>query len=92
MVRISGTPGVHKVVLVTATADGCTGDIGLAGGEPAHDDSPTEMSLNVKTEAKDICTLRLRMEGAKIIVAESDACHAFHGATCSFNGFAQRLH
>ena len=30
MVRVSGTPGAHKVVLVTATADGCTGDIGLS--------------------------------------------------------------
>ena len=91
MVRVSGTPGAHKVVLVTATADGCTGDIGLAGGEPAKDISPDELSLTLKPDETTTCTVTIKKEGEKLVVSESGICTTYHGLACSFNGSAARL-
>jgi hypothetical protein len=91
MVRISGTPNAHKVVLVAATADGCTGDIGLAGGEPAKDISPDELSLTLKPDDKTTCTIDIKQDGDKLTVSESGICTAYHGLSCSFNGSAVRL-
>lgn len=91
MVRVSGIPGAHKVVLVTAIADGCTGDIGLAGGEPAKDISPVELSLTLKPDDKTTCTIDIKKDGDKLTVSESGICTVYHGLACSFNGMATRL-
>lgn len=91
MVRISGLPNAHKVVLVAATADGCTGDIGLAGGEPAKDVSPDELSLTLKPDDKTTCTISIKKDGDTLTVSESGICTAWHGLACSFNGSAARL-
>lgn len=91
MVRVSGLPNAHKVVLVAATADGCTGDIGLAGGEPAKDISPTELGLTLKPDDKTTCTISIKKDGDTLTVSESGICTAYHGLACSFNGSAVRL-
>jgi len=91
MVRVSGLPNAHKVVLVAATADGCTGDIGLAGGEPVKDVSPAELGLTLKPDDKTTCTISIRKDGAKLTVSESGICTTYHGLACSFNGTAVRL-
>jgi len=91
MVRVSGLPNSHKVVLVAATADGCTGDIGLAGGEPAKDISPTELGLTLKPDDKTTCTISIKKDGDKLTVSESGICTAYHGLACSFNGSVVRL-
>ncbi len=91
MVRINGLPNAHKVVLVAATADGCTGDIGLAGGEPAKDVSPTELSLTLKPDKTTTCTVTIKKDGDKLTVSESGICTSYHGLACSFNGSAVRL-
>ena len=91
MVRISGLPNAHKVVLVAATADGCTGDIGLAGGEPAKDVSPNELSLTLKPDETTTCTVTIKKDGDKLTVSESGICTAYHGLACSFSGSATRL-
>lgn len=91
MVRISGLPNAHKVVLVAATADGCTGDIGLAGGEPAKDVSPDELSLTLEPDDKTTCTISIKKDGDTLTVSESGICTAWHGLACSFNGSAARL-
>jgi hypothetical protein len=91
MVRINGLPNAHKVVLVAATADGCTGDIGLAGGELVKDTSPTELSLTLKPDETTTCTVTIRKDGDKLTVSESGICTAYHGLACSFNGSAMRL-
>jgi hypothetical protein len=91
MVRISGQPNAHKVVLVAATADGCTGDIGLAGGEPAKDISPIELGLTLKPDDKTTCTISIKKDGDKLTVSESGICTTYHGLACSFNGAAMRL-
>ncbi len=91
MVRVSGLPNAHKVVLVAATTDGCTGDIGLAGGEAAKDISPTELSLTLKPDETTTCTVTIRKDGDKLTVSESGICTAYHGLACSFNGTAVRL-
>lgn len=91
MVRVSGAPNAHKVVLVAATADGCTGDIGLAGGESAKDVSPTELGLTLKPDDKTTCTISIKKDGDTLTVSESGICTAYHGLACSFNGTAMRL-
>lgn len=91
MVRISGTPGAHKVVLVEAEADGCNGDIGLAGGEPVKDVSPNELSVVLKPDATTTCTIRIVRDGAKLTVSEDGICTAYHGLSCTFNGSAVKL-
>jgi len=91
MVRVSGLPDAHKVVLVAATADGCTGDIGLAGGEPAKDISANELSLTLRPDDKTTCAISLKKDGDTLTVSESGLCTAYHGLTCSFNGSAVRL-
>lgn len=91
MVRISGQPNAHKVVLVAATADGCTGDIGLAGGEPAKDISPTELNLTLKPNETTTCIVTIKKDGDKLTVSESGICTVYHGLACSFNGSAVRL-
>jgi hypothetical protein len=91
MVRINGTPGAHKVTLVEAEADGCTGDIGLAGGEPAKDVSPTELGLTLKPDETTTCTIRIVKAGDKLTVLESGICTTYHGLSCTFNGTAVRL-
>ncbi len=91
MVRVSGLPNAHKVVLVAATADGCTGDIGLAGGEAAKDVSPTELSLTLKPDETTTCTVHMKKDGDKLTVSENGICTTYHGLACSFNGTAVRL-
>lgn len=91
MVRISGLPNAHKAVLVAATADGCTGDIGLAGGEPVKDISPAEIGLTLKPDDKTTCTVNIKKDGDKLTVSESGICTTYHGLACSFNGTAMRL-
>lgn len=91
MVRINGTPGAHKVVLVTATADGCTGDIGLAGGEPAKDVSADELSLTLKPDDKTTCSVTIKKDSDTLTVSESGICTTYHGLACSFNGLAVKL-
>jgi hypothetical protein len=90
MVRVSGLPNAHKVVLVAATADGCTGDIGLAGGELAKDISPTELGLTLKPDDKTTCTISIKKDGDKLTISESGICTTWHGLACSFNGSAIR--
>ena len=91
MVRVSGTPGAHKLILVAATADGCTGDIGLAGGELAKDVSPDELQLFLHPDDKTACTVDVKNAGDTLTVSESGICTAYHGLSCSFNGSARRL-
>lgn len=91
MVRVSGGPNAHKAVLVAATADGCNGDIGLAGGEAAKDISPTELSLTLKPDDTTTCTVTIKKDGETLTVSESGICTAYHGLACSFNGSAVRL-
>lgn len=91
MVRVSGLPNSHKVVLVAATADGCTGDIGLAGGEPAKDVSADELSLTLKPDDKTTCTVTIKKNGDALTLSESGICTTYHGLACSFNGSAVRL-
>jgi hypothetical protein len=91
MVRVSGGPNTHKVVLVAATADGCTGDIGLAGGEAAKDVSPNELSLTLKPDETTSCTISIKRNGDKLTVSESGICTTYHGLACSFNGTATKL-
>jgi hypothetical protein len=76
---------------VAATADGCTGDIGLAGGEPAKDISPDELGLSLKPDDKTTCTISIKKDGDKLTVSESGICTTYHGLACSFNGAAMRL-
>ncbi|MDV6332104.1 hypothetical protein [Asticcacaulis sp. 201] len=91
MVRISGGPGAHKVVLVEAEADGCNGDVGLAGGEPARDVSATELSLVLKPDDKTVCTIRIVRNGGKVTVSETGICTAYHGLSCPFEGTAAKV-
>ncbi|MFT4074961.1 MAG: hypothetical protein QM647_05450 [Asticcacaulis sp.] len=91
MVRVSGTPGAHKVVLVAATADGCTGDIGLAGGETAKDISPDALGLTLQPDETTTCTVTIKKDGDRLTVSESGICTTYHGLSCSFNGSAVRL-
>lgn len=91
MVRINGTPDAHKVILVAAEADGCTGDIGLAGGEPAKDVSPTELSLTLKPDDTTTCTIRIVKAGDKLTVSEQGVCTTYHGLSCTFDGAAVRM-
>ncbi|CAL4866091.1 hypothetical protein MMA231_00329 [Asticcacaulis sp. MM231] len=91
MVRINGTLGAHKVTLVAAQADGCTGDIGLAGGEPAKDVSPTELSLTLKPADTTTCTIRIVKTGDKLTVSEQGVCTTYHGLSCTFDGTAVRM-
>jgi hypothetical protein len=91
MVRINGTPGAHKVILVAAEADGCTGDIGLAGGEPAKEVSPNELSLTLKPADATTCTIRIVKTGDKLTVSEQGVCTTYHGLSCTFNGTAVRM-
>jgi len=91
MVRISGAPGAHKLILVAATADGCTGDIGLAGGELARDVSPDALQLVLHPDDKTACTIDVKKSGDSLAVNESGICTTYHGLSCSFNGSAKRL-
>jgi len=91
MVRVSGTSGAHKLILIAATADGCTGDIGLAGGELAKDVSPAELQLLLHPDDKTACTVDVKKAGDVLTVSESGICTAYHGLSCSFNGSAKRL-
>ncbi|MBW8882100.1 MAG: hypothetical protein JF615_11980 [Asticcacaulis sp.] len=82
----------HKVMLIEGQADGCTGDIGLAdGGLATKPVSANELELSVQPEGIALCTVRIRKDGDKLTVSESETCSAFHGATCSFNGTAVRM-
>lgn len=91
MVRVSGTPGAHKLILVAATADGCTGDIGLAGGQLAKTLSPDALELTLRPDDKATCTIAVKKAGDVLTVSESGICTAYHGLSCSFNGTAKRL-
>jgi hypothetical protein len=90
MVRISPD---HKVVLIAAKADGCTGDIGLADGGLAAS-QPSDDALRMvlhPPDATDACTFDLKKTGNTVTVSETATCAAYHGATCSFNGTATRV-
>ena len=89
MVRINPA---HKVILVEAQADGCTGDIGLAdGGLPSKAISANELEVVLQPDGVAVCTFRIRKNGDVVTVTESETCAAYHGATCSFNGTARRV-
>lgn len=82
----------HKVMLIEAQADGCTGDIGLAdGGVATKALSANELEFSLQPEGLAMCTIRIQKTGNKLTVSESPTCAAYHGATCSFNGTAIRL-
>lgn len=92
MVRISP---IHKVTLVTANS-GCSGDIGLAGGEMAKTVAPDHLRLTLTAKdasasAGGTCTIDLIQQGDKITVSEGGDCSAWHGPTCAFSGTATRL-
>lgn len=90
MVTVSGSPGAHKVMLVTARAD-CTGDLGMAeGGLAVTDVSSSELSLIAHPNPQTTCTIDLKKDGAKLTVSE-DNCGYYHGATCGFSGTATRV-
>ncbi len=88
MVRVFGTPGAHRVALITA-APGCDGDIGLMGGEPVQDVA-SGLKLTMKADAG-TCTIDIHRQGNTLIVSETGACLTFHGGTCSFNGQAAKV-
>ncbi len=89
MVRIDAA---HKVVLVEAQADGCTGDVGMSdGGVPARTVGAGALEIALQPEGIGLCTIRLNKAGDKVTVSESPTCAAYHGATCSFNGTAVRI-
>ena len=91
MVRISGTPSEHRVMLVTAGADGCSGDTGLAGGLVAQSVSDSELLLSLHPDDQAICRIHLSRQDDRLTVSEDGACDAYHGKTCSFSGVATRL-
>lgn len=92
MVNVAGSPGAYRVWLLTAKADGCTGDLGVADkGLPARSDGDT---LEVVVPAKDAlpqCSVRLTRTGATVTVTEDTGCTSYHGATCGFAGVAHRV-
>ncbi len=92
MVNVAGFSGAYRVWLLTARADGCTGDLGVADkGLPARSEGD---ALEVVVPAKDAlpqCTVRLTRTGATVTVAEDAGCAAYHGATCAFAGKARRV-
>jgi len=92
MVNVTGSPGAYRVWLLTAKADGCTGDLGVADkGLPAR---PEGDALEVVVPAKDAlpqCTLHLARRGALVTVTEDAGCAAYHGPTCGFAGSAHRV-
>jgi len=92
MVNVAGSPGAYRVWLLTAKADGCTGDLGVADkGLPARASGD---ALEVVVPAKDTlpqCTVRLARRGAGVTVTEDAGCAAYHGATCGFAGTAHRV-
>ena len=91
MVRVTGPAGARKLMLVAATADGCTGDIGLAGGEPAKEVSANELSLDLHPDDKTSCAIDVRKTGDNLVVSESGICTAYHGLSCTFGGKAARV-
>ncbi len=92
MVNVAGSPGAYRVWLLVASADGCTGDLGLADkGLPAHASAD---GLDVVVPAKDAlpqCTVHLVRKGATVTVSEDAGCATYHGATCGFTGNAHRI-
>ncbi len=91
MVRVTGGPGAYKLMLVAATADGCTGDIGLAGGELAKEVSPGALRLDLHPDDKTSCAIDVRKAGDSVTVSESGICTAYHGLSCTFGGKAARV-
>ncbi len=91
MVRIGGMPKSHTISIVAATAEGCSGDIGLAGGEKTQDVSGQELTLSLHPDSATTCTIDVRKSGDSLQISESGVCTAYHGAKCSFNGQAQKL-
>ncbi len=82
----------HKITLIEAAPDGCTGDIGLAdGGLKTNTVTANDLQLVMHPDAATTCTITLHKGGDRITVGESEACAAYHGATCTFNGTATRL-
>ena len=92
MVRINGSAGARRVVLIAAAKDGCSGDIGLNdNGATARDISDQEVDVVTKPDPQTTCTIKLRRDGDMVTVSEDQGCAAYHGATCSFNGKAMRV-
>ncbi len=91
MVRIGGLPKAHTVSIVVATTDGCTGDIGLAGGEKAQDVSNLDLTLTLHPDDTTTCTIDMHKKGETLTLSEGGTCTAYRGAKCSFNGQARKL-
>lgn len=88
MARISP---LHRVTLVTAR-DGCTGDAGLAGGEPSQTVGADHLRVTLTAKATGaVCTVDLTRNGDRLTVSESGDCAAWHGAACPFAGVAARV-
>ncbi len=82
----------HKVTLIEAAPDGCTGDIGLAdGGLMTNSVGDNELHLIMHPDAVTTCTVTLHKSGETIAISESEGCNAYHGATCTFSGTATRI-
>ncbi|WP_443749100.1 hypothetical protein [Asticcacaulis solisilvae] len=92
MVDVTGFAGAYRAWLLTAKADGCTGDLGVADkGLPARSDGD---ALEVTVPARDAlpqCSIRLTRKGAVVTVTEDAGCASYHGATCAFAGTARRV-
>jgi hypothetical protein len=92
MVNVAGSPGAYRVWLLTAKADGCTGDLGVADrGLPAQASGD---GLDVIVPARDAlpqCSVHLARKGATVTVTEDAGCASYHGATCGFAGIAHRV-
>jgi hypothetical protein len=90
MVRVSPD---HKVVLITANPDGCTGDVGLGSGgiAAAQYDDVDMLNVDINTSGHATCSITLKRNGDNVQVSETEECAEFHGATCPFNGAATRV-
>ena len=90
-VEITGKPGMHRVMLLTATQD-CTGDIGLAdGGVAASAEDSSALDIALDTDGKGECDIAISRDGNTLTSSETVECARFHGATCSFNGKTMRV-
>lgn len=88
IVRIDAS---HKVTLIEAAPDGCTGDLGVVeGGLMSNALSDNELQLILHPEPQLTCTINIRKSGDTLTVVEAGDCGAYHGVTCSFNGTVTR--
>ena len=92
IVNVTGSAGAYRVWLLTAKADGCTGDLGVADkGLPAHASGDgLDVVVPAKAELPQ-CTVHLARNGDAVTVTEDAGCAAYHGATCGFAATARRV-